>query len=98
MKLCTVRPLSCCATSCKEDSEDAVGSAKGSPLREYRSSHLFIPMPDVIREDMTFLHRIHFYIPGWEMPKMKVEYFTNHYGFVVEYPGDALRELREHRL
>ena len=30
-----------------------------------------MPMPDVIREDMAFLDRIHFYIPGWEMPKMK---------------------------
>ena len=28
-----------------------------------RSSHLFMPMPDVIREDMAFLDRIHFYIP-----------------------------------
>src|SRR5271155_531960 len=61
-----------------------------------RSSHLFMPMPDVIREDMAFLDRIHFYIPGWEMPKMKVEYFTNHYGFVVDYLAEALRELRKH--
>ena len=61
-----------------------------------RSSHLFMPMPDVIREDMAFLDRIHFYIPGWEMPKMKVDFFTNHYGFVVDYLAEALRELRKH--
>jgi len=61
-----------------------------------RSSHLFMPMPDVIREDMAFLDRIHFYVPGWEMPKMKVDYFTNHYGFVVDYLAEALRELRKH--
>ena len=61
-----------------------------------RSSHLFMPMPDVIREDMAFLDRIHFYIPGWEMPKMKVEFFTQHYGFVVDYLAEALRELRKH--
>src|SRR6202789_2521742 len=61
-----------------------------------RSSLLFIPMPDVIREDMAFLDRIHFYIPGWEMPKMKVDFFTNHYGFVVDYLAEALRELRKH--
>src|SRR6202521_3066481 len=60
-----------------------------------RSSHLFMPMPDVIREDMAFLDRIHFYIPGWEMPKMKVEFFTNHYGFVVDYLAEAVRELRK---
>ena len=53
-------------------------------------------MPDVIREDMAFLDRIHFYIPGWEIPKMRVEFFTDHYGFVVDYLAEALRELRKH--
>jgi len=61
-----------------------------------RSSHLFMPMPDVIRGDMAFLDRLHFYIPGWEIPKMRVEYFTDHYGFVVDYLAEALRELRKH--
>jgi ATP-dependent Lon protease len=61
-----------------------------------RSSLLFLPMPDVIREDMAFLDRIHCYIPGWEIPKMRVEFFTEHYGFVVDYLAEALRELRKH--
>ena len=61
-----------------------------------RSSHLFVPMPEVIREDMAFLDRLHFYIPGWEIPKMRVEFFTDHYGFVVDYLAEALRELRKH--
>jgi ATP-dependent Lon protease len=61
-----------------------------------RSSHLFMPMPAVIREDMAFLDRIHFYIPGWEIPKMRVEFFTDHYGFVIDYLAEALRELRKH--
>jgi ATP-dependent Lon protease len=61
-----------------------------------RSSHLFLPMPDVIREDMAFLDRLHLYIPGWEIPKMRVEFFTNHYGFVVDYLAEGLRELRKH--
>jgi ATP-dependent Lon protease len=61
-----------------------------------RSSHLFMPMPEIIREDMAFLDRLHFYLPGWEVPKMRVEYFTDHYGFVVDYLAEALRELRKH--
>lgn len=61
-----------------------------------RSSHLFVALPDVIREDMAFLDRIHFYIPGWEVPKMRNEFFTDHYGFVVDYLAEALRELRKH--
>lgn len=60
-----------------------------------RSSHLFMPMPDVIREDMAFLDRLHLYIPGWEIPKMRVEFFTDHYGFIVDYFAEALRELRK---
>jgi len=61
-----------------------------------RSSHLFMPMPDVIHEDMAFLDRVHLYIPGWEVPKMRVEFFTDHYGFVVDYLAEAMRELRKH--
>jgi ATP-dependent Lon protease len=61
-----------------------------------KSSHLFLPMPDVIREDMAFLDRIHYYLPGWEVPKMRMEFFTDHYGFVVDYLAEALRELRRY--
>ena len=61
-----------------------------------RSSHLFAPLPEVIREDMAFLDRIHYYIPGWEIPKMQIAMFTLGYGFVVDYLAEALRELRRH--
>jgi ATP-dependent Lon protease len=61
-----------------------------------RSSHLFVPLPDIVREDMAFLDRIHFYIPGWEIPKMQIEFFTSHYGFIVDYLAEALKELRRH--
>ncbi len=57
-----------------------------------RSSHLFMPMPDIIREDMAFLDRIHFYIPGWELPKMRVEFFTDHYGFVIVAVYSAIKK------
>lgn len=61
-----------------------------------QTGHLFAPMPDVIRDDMAFIDRLHFYLPGWEMPKMEQRHFTNHYGFVVDYLAEALRELRKH--
>jgi ATP-dependent Lon protease len=61
-----------------------------------KSSHLFIAMPEVIRNDMAFLDRVHFYLPGWEVPKMHTDFFTDHYGFVVDYLAEALRELRRH--
>lgn len=60
-----------------------------------RSSHLFVPLPEVIREDMAFIDRIHYYLPGWEIPKMRMDFFSDHYGFVVDYFAEALRELRK---
>jgi ATP-dependent Lon protease len=61
-----------------------------------QTGHLFAPMPDIIRDDMAFIDRIHFYLPGWEIPKMRNEMFTSHYGFVVDYLAEALREMRKH--
>jgi ATP-dependent Lon protease len=58
-----------------------------------QTGHLFAPMPDTIRDDMAFIDRMHFYLPGWEIPKMRNDLFTNHYGFVV---AEALREMRKH--
>lgn len=60
-----------------------------------QTGHLFAPLPDVIRDDMAFIDRLHFYLPGWEVPKMRNEHFTDRYGFVVDYLAEALRELRK---
>jgi len=61
-----------------------------------QTGHLFAPMPDVIRDDMAFIDRLHCYLPGWEIPKMRNDLFTDHYGFVVDYLAEALREMRRH--
>ncbi len=61
-----------------------------------QTGHLFAPLPDAIRNDMAFIDRLHFYLPGWEVPKMRNEFLTDHYGFVVDYLAEALRELRKH--
>jgi len=61
-----------------------------------QTGHLFSPLPDIVRDDMAFIDRLHCYLPGWEIPKMRNEFFTDHYGFVVDYLSEALRELRKH--
>ena len=58
-----------------------------------RTSTLLQPLPPEM-QDMALIDRIHFYLPGWEMPKMRNEFFTDHYGFVVDYLAEAFRELR----
>jgi len=60
-----------------------------------QTSHLFAPLPEVIRDDIAFLDRIHFYLPGWEVDKMRNEFLTDNYGFVVDYFAEALKELRK---
>ena len=50
----------------------------------------------VIRDDMAFIDRLHCYVPGWEIPKMTNDLFTEHHGLVVDYLAEALRELRRH--
>lgn len=59
-----------------------------------RTNHLFQPMPEDM-QDMALIDRLHFYLPGWEVPKLAQDAFTEHYGFVVDYLAEALRELRK---
>jgi len=58
-----------------------------------KTSHLLEPLPEDLR-DMAFIDRLHFYLPGWEIPKMEMRFFTSHYGFVVDYLSEAFSELR----
>ena len=60
-----------------------------------RTGHLFEPLPEAM-QDMALIDRFHFYLPGWEIPKMAPEHFTDDYGFVVDYVAEAFRELRKH--
>lgn len=60
-----------------------------------QQSHLFISLPKAMI-DAAFLDRLHFYLPGWDTPKMEQRFFSNHYGFVSDYVAEALRELRRH--
>lgn len=59
-----------------------------------RTSHLFVDLPRAM-VDAAFLDRLHYYLPGWEVPKMEQRFFTGHYGMVSDYLAEALRELRK---
>src|SRR5262249_18815930 len=39
--------------------------------------------------------RLHFYMPGWEVPKNSKDILTSHYGFVTDYLAEAFRALRK---
>ena len=59
-----------------------------------KTSHLLAPFPDTMI-DPAFFDRFHAYIPGWEVPKMRPEFFTNQYGLIVDYLAEFLREMRK---
>ena len=59
-----------------------------------KTSHLLSPFPDDMI-DAAFFDRFHAYIPGWEIPKMRPEFFTNQYGFIVDYLAEFFREMRK---
>ncbi len=59
-----------------------------------KTSHLLAPFPDEMI-DSAFFDRLHAYIPGWEIPKMRPEFFTNQYGFIVDYLAEFFREMRK---
>ena len=60
-----------------------------------KTSSLFDPFPPEMGTDTAFLDRMHCYIPGWEIPKFRPEYFTNDYGFITDYLAEFIRELRK---
>ena len=59
-----------------------------------KTSHLFAPFPDAMI-DSAFFDRFHAYIPGWEIPKMRPEFFTNRYGLITDYLAEWVREMRK---
>jgi ATP-dependent Lon protease len=59
-----------------------------------RDAHLFADLPKAMI-DPAFLDRMHFYLPGWEAPKLEPQLFTDHYGFVSDYLSEAMRQLRK---
>jgi ATP-dependent Lon protease len=59
-----------------------------------KTSHLFSPFPEAMI-DSAFFDRFHAYVPGWEIPKMRPEFFTNQYGLIVDYLAEWAREMRK---
>ncbi|MDM8128311.1 protease Lon-related BREX system protein BrxL [Paraclostridium benzoelyticum] len=72
-----------------------VGNINQSVESLIKTSHLFDPFPDAMSSDSAFFDRMHYYLPGWEVPKMRPEFFTNEYGFITDYVAEFMREMRK---
>lgn len=62
-------------------------------LVQNSATDLFQPLPKEF--DLALLDRMHFYLPGWEVPKNSKDMLTVHYGFVTDYVAEAFRALRK---
>jgi len=71
-----------------------VGNINQSVDTLVKTSHLFAPFPEEMI-DSAFFDRMHTYLPGWEIPKMRPEFLTNQYGLIVDFLAEFLREMRK---
>ena len=71
-----------------------VGNINQSVDTLVKTGHLFAPFPEEMI-DSAFFDRMHAYLPGWEIPKMRPEFLTNQYGLIVDYLAEFLREMRK---
>ena len=55
--------------------------------------HLFEPLPDFLQV-IAFLDRIHGYLPGWEIPKLAPNSYSQDYGFITDYFCEIMHEFR----
>ena len=73
------------------------GNLDGDIETTARISHLLTALPESIRNDMAFHDRWHAYLPGWEVPKMQTDYFTQHMGFIADYLAEIFHSVLRKR-
>ena len=71
-----------------------VGNFNVDVEHQQKIGHLFEPMPPEMRHDAALMDRIHAYIPGWDVPKMAKELFTDHFGLVSDFLSECWAQLR----
>ena len=70
-----------------------VGNTDHTVQYMLKHSNLFDALPKDYY-DTAFLDRMHAYLPGWEVQKLRNDMFTSDYGFIVDYLAEILKDLR----
>jgi len=71
-----------------------VGNFNVDVAHQQRVGHLFGPLPPEMRDDTAFMDRIHAYFPGWDVPKLSGDLFTDHFGLVSDFLSESWGRLR----
>ena len=72
-----------------------VDTKDGLSIPSQRYSHWLSVLPAELNNDTAFIDRLHSYLPGWELTKIRREYFAQGYGFMTDYFAEILKRLRE---
>ena len=72
-----------------------VGNTQQSVYSMLDHSNLFGDLPANFR-DSAFLDRLHFYLPGWEVPTIQEDMFSDGYGFMVGCYAEILHSMRKY--
>lgn len=78
-----------------EASMTFVGNTKHNVPYMLKYSNLFEELPAQYY-DSAYLDRLHGYLPGWEVPIIRGEMFSEGFGFVVDYLAEVLRSFRNY--
>ena len=71
-----------------------IGNFEVDVEHQQRIGHLLGPLPQEMRDDTAFMDRIHAYLPGWDVPKIKKELLTEHFGLVSDFLSECWSQLR----
>ncbi len=71
------------------------GNINDTVANVLKTTHLFEPFPPEFNNDSAFFDRIHCYLPGWEIPKMRSNLLTGHYGLITDCLSEFCREMRK---
>ena len=71
------------------------GNINDSVQNVLKTTHLFDPFPPEFNNDSAFFDRIHLYLPGWEVTKMRSGLLTEHYGLITDCLSEFCHEMRK---
>lgn len=72
-----------------------IGNINDSVDTLLKVSHLFQPFPPEFNNDSAFFDRMHYYLPGWEIPKMRSSLLTERYGLITDCLAEICKEMRK---
>ncbi len=73
------------------------GNTVKTPQQMMKAGTLFEPLPQSMKDDAALLDRVHYYLPGWETPKLRSSLFCStyqHYGLITDCLAEYCHEMR----